>query len=80
MPSYQNEEVDSDPSLAADELMTRLEEVVTSARDRYNLTVEHHRGRTVALETAFESLRAVEETANWGDAGYRSKSSAATEN
>lgn len=65
MTTYQNEDLGSDTASVADEVMTQLEEVVAKARDRYNQTVELHRGKAVAYDTAFESLRSIEDMANW---------------
>ena len=62
---YQNGELSGDPYLAAGELMTRVEEAVKSASERFNATVEHHGARAVSLETALESLKIIEQNAAW---------------
>ena len=65
MPNNQNADLSPHPHLAADDLMDRVGERCAAATKRYNATVEIHRGRAVVLETALESLRAIEEEAAW---------------
>jgi hypothetical protein len=63
--THQNEALGADPHDAAAELMTRVEEAVRAAADRFNATLAVHRQHAIALETAFDSLRTIEEHAAW---------------
>ena len=65
MVEYQNADLPNDPHAAAGEVMTRIEEAVKEASGRFNATVAHHGTRRVSLETAFESLKEMEQTAAW---------------
>lgn len=65
MPQFQYADLPDDPHAAAEELMTRVEETVRAAADRFNKTVGIHRNKAVTLETALESLREIQEHAAW---------------
>lgn len=65
MPKFQYDELPVDPHDAAGELMTRVEETVKKAAERFNTTADVHRNKAVTLETALESLREIQEQAAW---------------
>jgi hypothetical protein len=61
----QNATLGPDPHDAAGELMNRVGEAVQDASRRFNATMELHCKQAITLETAFESLRTIEENAAW---------------
>jgi phage gpG-like protein len=62
---FQYKELGGTPHEAAGELMTRVQETVMQAADRFNQTADLHRNKAVTLETALESLREIQEHAAW---------------
>lgn len=65
MVQFQYTALPDNPHDAAGELVTRVQETVVQAADRFNKTASLHRNKAVMLETALESLREIQEQTAW---------------